>query len=137
MFTLFFMYSYKFLDLKKVEFYQKLLYLAKNYETWLWKCCANRKCIIFCGITEEKSDFCIHDSTFQIAQQGFSLRELRWNLLFLNEIEMVLTKIRIIIIPTFWKQKYIANSFCVRKISNRPVVGRFEMVLSYFKFFLI
>ena len=131
------MHSSKFLDLKKVEFYQTLLYLAKNYKTWLWKCCANRKCIIFYSITEKMSNFGILDPIFEIAQKGFSLRDLRWNLLVFNKIEMILTKKCMFIIPILCIQKDVTNSFCVTKISNRTVAGRFEMVLSDFKFFLM
>ena len=63
-----FMSNFKFLDLKKVEFYQKLLYLAKYYEPGLWKCFANRKCIILYGITKKKFCFGTLAPIFQIAQ---------------------------------------------------------------------
>ena len=84
-----------------------------------------------------KSSLGILAPIFQIAQRGFLLRDLRWHLFFLNEIKMVLTKKCIYIIPILWTQEDKPNSFCVRKISNRAVAGRFEMVLSDLKFFLI
>ena len=128
--------SRKFLHLKKVELYLKLLQIAKNYETWLWKCCENRKCIIFYCITKKMSSLGILDPIFQIAQWVFLLRDLKWNLLFLYKIKMTFTKKYIFIIPNLWIQKNIANSLWIKKISNRAVAGRFEMVLSDFNFFL-
>ena len=75
----------RFLDLKKVEFYQKRLYSAKKYETLLQKGFANKKCITLLKIT----NFVIFDPIFQIAQQGISQCDFKCDFFF-NKIKMLL-----------------------------------------------
>ena len=81
------------------------------------------------------SNFGILDPIFEIAQKGFSLRDLRWNLFYLTKMKMVLAKKGKFDIPIIWLQKNITHSLFLRKISDRAAVGQFEMLLSDFKFF--
>ena len=114
-FTSFFMWSLKFLNLKKTESNQNQLCLAKNYKKWLCTCCTNRKCITSL-FWHPCSPILNCTVRFLTARFEMKLVLLKWNENGLNQLNFIcydaLNDIRCLIDIDFKDQIQNSQKWC-------------------------